>query len=154
MLNVKKEQLTDKNAALISYKDIYFVAVSETGSMGDNGSITIVSLENREIIVRRGSYIDGSLDYENVIKAFPPIKDFDFEKPKSTDNWKAVYMGAGNHLFVRQDIYPDFDKKIKHSGNPVQKVIGLFNGTALLDNTLNTYSRWLETSIAILNEKV
>lgn len=148
MPDIRNEELTNKSAASLSVNDVYFVSISESGAMGDSGVITVISLENKQIVVRKGNFVSGKIDLNTFKKAFPPLSNYSFDEPESPLGWKLVYMGAGNHLLVRQNVYPDFEKKMKPK-NPVSKVLGLLNGSALV----GTYARWFETAIYILNEK-
>ena len=116
--------------------------------MGESGAITVISLENKQIVIRKGNFVSGNIDLNTFKTAFPPRSNYSFDEPESPLGWKFVYMGAGNHLLVHQSVYPDFEKKIKPK-NPVSKVLGLLNGSAIV----GTYNRWFEAAIYILNEK-
>lgn len=106
--NVIRETLTNESVRKLSVKDIYFISMSDSGAMGDGGAVCIISLKGQKIIIQRGNYVYNDLDINQLYHKLPFLVKLHSDKFDKIENWHFEYMGAGNNLLIRNDIYDDF----------------------------------------------
>lgn len=106
--NVIRETLTNESVQKLSVKDIYFISMSDSGAMGDGGAVCIISLKGQKIIVQKGNYVYDDLDINQIYHKLPFLVKLNSDEFNKIENWHFEYMGAGNNLLVRNDIYDDF----------------------------------------------
>ena len=81
----------------------------------DAGAVEILYLSENGVRVLYGNYAYGSLDLDDVIQKLPMLECLDsrgnFEPPYPFGGklcipfgWAYLYMGAMNHLYVREEI--------------------------------------------------
>lgn len=117
----------DKNVYEICNKDLkkeafvnaQFISIAETGAMGEAGCILIYTSGGS---IFRGNFVFGDIKMKNLYKAVPVLKDCDFglfgQNTSIPDGWEYKYLGAGNHLIVRDDAYSDFKAAIGSDCDP------------------------------------
>jgi hypothetical protein len=100
-------------------KKSQFIYYSEGGATGCGGEIVIVQ-ENGDVY--EGNYEHGELSINKIIEAFPYIgsKKFDEIVKNGISNDGKIryyYLECGNHLFVRDTVYKDFQELMKKHNN-------------------------------------
>lgn len=110
------KKISFRNKDELKYKDICFVALAELGAMGWAGSMQFLGIHKNNIVGYMAE--KSALDYFKLVDLiFPPLKDFscgiaNIGTSMKHPDWKTIYMGFGNHLFIRKDLYDEFMKKI------------------------------------------
>lgn len=91
------------------------VHFADGGAQGDPGAVEILYRALRGVKVLYGNYAYGNLNLDAVIRKLPMLKSLDSRyscdlpypfggKPDIPEGWRYLYMGAMNHLYVRQEI--------------------------------------------------
>ena len=157
---VVKEELKDEYIKQLSIEDIFFVSFAESGAMGSAGCVEIFSLEEDKIIIRTGNYVYENLNINELADKFPPLNKIHYDN--DIENWKCEYMGAGNHLLIRNDVYHNFmcrvdpsrfqvlcatipDSPLKKAQNLVKSII---NPSPL--DSMNLYAKYMPCAIETL----
>lgn len=91
------------------YLDIDVVAFSFAvpGAMGTGGQIIIIDGTGK---IYTANYCRGErlLDYDSVKKVIPIFEMCDigiFGSRVENDGWNSIYLGSGNHLFIKTILY-------------------------------------------------
>lgn len=100
-------------------KDILFI--THPGRMGDEDGTTFIMKNGNDYIAYRVSgWMYGNRDnpefisYQDTLKQFPVFKKELHDKDDEGE-YKQINMGFGNRLFVKMDIYPEYDKYLKEA---------------------------------------
>jgi len=88
-----------------------FFSYAEGGAMGEPGRVLFVTEDHS---VYHSNFCFGELTWETVERAFPVLHEYD----SHSRDWKHVYLGFGNHLFVRQDHFETFSQLISECRGP------------------------------------
>ena len=93
------------------FTNIAFMSVAEPGAMGAPGEIIIYNMDGKSYYF---NYVYDEINVEVIHKAIPIIKEcyFSFAKKKYPDGWKFMYLGFGNNLLIREELYANFSKLI------------------------------------------
>ena len=98
-------------------KNIVLVMLAESGAMGEPGAVLIVEKMKDSVQVNHANYCYGDFSMDAVAKIFPPLQTFDDgmfgETSGIAPGWNYMNLGAGNHLFVRDDLYTAFAVRTK-----------------------------------------
>lgn len=121
-------ELLDENILAIHY--------ANSGAQGDAGAVEILYCLHDEVQILYGNYCRGNLSLDEVMIRFPMLNSLDsryikFPYPfggsvSVPDGWGYLYMGAMNHLFVKQEIAEKTQAFIGH-------VIGAIGGGEAFD---------------------
>ena len=96
-------------------ENVLAVHFADGGAQGDAGAVEILYSLPDEVKILYGNYCYGNLNLDAVIRKLPLLKSLDsryaseFPYPFGgriviPEGWRYLYMGALNHLFVRQEI--------------------------------------------------
>lgn len=89
-----------------TFKNVVFFALAEPGAMGNPGGI-LFYVKSGELYYMNYMYTD--VDIKKVEKLFPTLAECDFGMSEIESNvpvgWKYVYMGMGNHLIMREEVF-------------------------------------------------
>jgi len=114
MRNIEPILLGKTNYLEYDLRDILALSIAEPGAMGDPGSILIVSSQ--------GDFFYVDITYDQLSSVCPIVKDVKldmFGKDESPIGWIPIYLGCGNHLFIKDTIYEQFQlgqkKKFKEN---------------------------------------
>ena len=107
------KRLIKKEFEKIDENDVIFI--THPGRMGDeDGSTFIVKKDNAYIPYRVSGWMYStieSISYQDFLKHFPLFEQSAYGK---IDNvYDEIHMGFGNRLYVKKDIYPEYDKYLK-----------------------------------------
>ena len=125
--------------------DIVAFQLAEGGAMGYHGGVFFVTSDKKVYFtcyLEPSAYTGFSkyMSMENLEKVFPPLADFNHglmgfgvQKP---EGWHYSYLGFGNHLLVRDDLYESFREAAKK----------------LLDDDPDSimYNQWMAAIISIV----
>ena len=94
--------------ALAGFQKVFMLA--EGGAMGEPGAVNIITLENQCPHIYHANYCFGDFDMDKLADVFTPLQTFDCgifgDVSGVASGWNHVYLGAGNHLLVRDLPYP------------------------------------------------
>lgn len=101
------------------FKEVMFFSIAETGAMGEPGAIWMFL---RSGTVYHFNYVFGDAKINKVEKLFPILADCKFEpfgmKSSVPEGWHYVNLGMGNHLIVKDEVYPAFKEIIAEDTEP------------------------------------
>ena len=85
------------------------------------------------------------LDCDKLIASFPILN---MKVPElETKGWKWIYMGMGNNLFVRDDIYDEFWKAVSSDFARIEKENkGRYDG----DIEVYLYQNWVDLALKVI----
>ena len=101
---------TRRISSNIRKSDVCAFTYAENGAMGSPGLLLAVAKENGQIVIYEGCTIFDNPPLEKLKEYLPALKDY-IEKDKLDKEWRYQYLGAGNHLFVRQEIHKKLESK-------------------------------------------
>ena len=159
---VKTGSLTNETVKTLSYQNIYFVSIAENGAMGDGGGVVVISLEHQQIWIRYGNYAYGELNMQLFGEVFPPLQQLDFENPKDIGEWHHLYMGAGNHLLVRNDVYENFNHYNIYGSISGRRKFSLFSKiravlsplSSMMESMMELYQNYIQYAVQTLQKRV
>lgn len=102
------------------FDDAWFFHIAEDGAMGASSNVTIITKHAKGF---NFSYAFGDITFDDVLAFFPSLNEFNsflgeiISVPKG---WQHVYMGAGNHLLISDEIYDKFYEETKEYVRPIQ----------------------------------
>ena len=131
-------EINNSNYQAYTNLDIVAFSFAYEGAMGEGGGIEIIDRGGQ---MYHANYYYGKdhLEREHIKDIIPAITDIDFYLvgcESKNENWKFVYLGFGNNLFVVNDIYNDFMKKVEE---------------AHFETVGQLYQRWSRIVLSILN---
>ena len=103
----------------ITKDNVKFITLAEYGAMGASGEIELLSLSDNKFTLYSGNMCYGKKimdmnEFHQVFSELNNISCFHEECRGLPDNWKYVYLGFGNYLFVSSDIYDYFKTLIDY----------------------------------------
>ena len=109
---IKQMTIDITKSNLQEYYSLNIVAFSFAvpGAQGEGGGIYIITEEGR---IYHTNIVWGDICIDDAFLICPPLKDCHFAvfgADKKPDGWNYHYMGAGNHLFIKDDIAKDVNK--------------------------------------------
>lgn len=114
---------------LLKSSDIIAFAYSESGAMGGASKVAILCMEDKNCFLFEGYFQEGVLSLNDVLALIPDLK------LQSTDsNWAFEYMGCGNHLYIRKEVYDRLTKKFQY------------------EYAEDLYGRWKDDIMSLLKE--
>ncbi|MBR5595873.1 MAG: hypothetical protein IKW30_00505 [Lachnospiraceae bacterium] len=120
-----------------TFKNVMFFSLAETGAMGDPGSIVFYVKTGESYYL---NYMYGDIDMQKVLNLFPVLANCKFGilglESTVPKGWKYLYLGAGNHLIINEEVWRVFKKQIDVSTEPSE-----------------IYCRWMEVANYLLQEK-
>ena len=100
-----------------TFKDAQFIMIAEGGAMGEPGAVCIVTAGGN---IFHCNYVYGDVKLSELTDTIPVLKAWDAgmfgEYSSVPDGWHCEYLGAGNHLLIRNDVYPNFKEVLKSNG--------------------------------------
>jgi len=85
--------------------------------MGEPGALNIILASKGKAKICHANFCLGDFDIDRFSEVFTPLKTFDCgvfgEVNGVAEGWHHVYMGMGNHLFIRDIVYPAFAAAIE-----------------------------------------
>lgn len=128
-------QICKKDLSKDLFENILFFMFAEGGAMGEMGAVNFIKNDGK---LYHLNYLWGDVKFEEVLELFPTLAKCDFGNfgldSKIPDGWTYVNLGAGNHLIIKNEIYPKFYELIKD-----YKYMG------------EIYQNWIEHANTILN---
>lgn len=119
-----------------AFTNAWFITLAEGGAMGEPGAVYIVTAGGS---VFHCNYVFGDVDFGKLCRAIPVIKNLDVGTlgyyEETPDGWHHEYLGAGNHLLIRNDVYEEFKQ---------------FIDDKMLPSDL--YSMWFDNAFQIIEE--
>ena len=102
-----------------AFTNTQFIFFAERGAMGEAGKILIVTSGGS---IFHGNYCFGNIKINSLYRAVPILKVCNFgtlgEVTGIPDDWKYEYLGAGNHLLIRNNVYADFKEALSDATFP------------------------------------
>lgn len=101
------------------FANTQFIFIAESCAMGEAGKVMILTSGGS---IFQGNYCFGDIKLSKLYCAIPTLKDCVFD-PLGDDGkipagWEYEYLGSGNHLIVREDIYAEFKADLKDAKYP------------------------------------
>lgn len=96
------------------FKNAQFVFFAEAGAMGEPGRVLVVTAGGS---IFHGNYCMGNIDVNKLFRSLPVLKYFG-DTGGVPDDWKYEYLGAGNHLLIRSDVYREFKHELREVEYP------------------------------------
>lgn len=131
IIEIKKTDLSKE-----LFENIVFFMFAKDGAMGEQGAINFVKKDGK---LYHLNYMWGDINLEDVEEKFPTLARCKFSIFGIVSNvpvgWNYVNLGAGNHLIVTDEVYPQFSKLISNYKLPVE-----------------IYRDWLEHADYIINK--
>ena len=125
-------EITESNHKDYSSIDIAAFSFAYAGAMGEMGGIYIIDRDGK-IYHANYCYGDDCIAADHIKDIIPVFEDIDWHMLGSDSNnvdWGTVYLGYGNNLLMRKEIYAEFNKKVEeadfeHSGELFQRWPGI-----------------------------
>lgn len=116
------------------FEDMAFMSVAEPGAMGAPGEMIIYNMDGKSYCF---NYVYDDIDPEIITEAIPVANEcvFTFTTKNYPKGWKFMYLGFGNNLLIKEELYDNFSKMI---GNV---------------SPAEAYGKWEETAEKILEDK-
>lgn len=113
--NFLYKKINRRNFTDIKPDELCFVAIAEGGAMGWRASMQFTAFSKNRI--KRYMIDFRAVDFsgEELIKVFPHYKYFGIPELLNNKQWHWMYLGFGNHLFIKDEFFKEFDKKTKNS---------------------------------------
>lgn len=131
-------KLTKKNIEDIDCNQVAFYSYAEPGAMGVHAGIIIVTFDKKAY---EGTYMFGKLNYENFFRALPSLIK---NNKEAKERFFLIYMGMGNHLYIRKEIFDDFNIKLNEE-------IDKLDNQDKSHRMASIYSNWLRIALDFLN---
>lgn len=101
------------------FTNTQFIFFAESGAMGEPGSVMLITAGGS---IFHCNYCFGDVSLNKLCRCIPVLKECNFNVLEDTirisDEWKHEYLGAGNHLLIRNDIYDRFKEAISDAEYP------------------------------------
>lgn len=112
-----------ENDTCLTLNNLFAMSIAECGAQGENGRVAVYSIEDHQVFVRSTNFCYDNYDMDKLAELFAPVPILTFELPKDTAGWRWAYMGGGNHLWVRDEIYPELAYAVKHPPGVLSTII-------------------------------
>lgn len=104
-----------------TFRETQFVMFAESGAMGEPGAVVIVTADGD---IFHCNYVYGDVELSKLCKTIPVLGEWYPGLFGAYDHipegWNCEYLGAGNHLLIRNDIYDEFKELIGENTDPSQ----------------------------------
>ena len=114
--NSLKFEVSTFQAHKLEEENVLALHYADGGAQGEPGLVAILYRTQQGVQILVENYIYGHLNLDILIQMFPMLKNFDnrhrliprslseenFELP---EDWRYLYMGAMNHLFLRKELF-------------------------------------------------
>ena len=118
-------EISNKDLKKGVFTNAQFIFFAESGAMGEPGKVLIVTSGGS---IFHGNYCMGDIKLSSLHRSIPVLKACGFgtfgEGVKIPNDWQYEYLGAGNHLIIRKDVYEDFKTAIVNAACPEDFYIG------------------------------
>jgi len=114
--DVEFETYEKENIKRIEPENVVFMSIAESGAMGSPGGVIFAVYAENQVKWFDFNYLYGDNIEEiwSLMPALSNMKVVGIGKVEGLDeSWKYVDLGAGNHLFVRGDVYQKFISEVK-----------------------------------------
>lgn len=110
-------EVGEENVSSLTGVDIAAVQFAEGGAMGYHGGVFIVTTDAKiyyTCYLKPSPYtgFSKSMSLDDLRLITPQVTVFLQEDRLPPRGWQYSYLGAGNHLFVREDYKKRFDKSV------------------------------------------
>lgn len=99
------------------FENSQFIFFAENGAMGEAGKVLIITSGGS---IFHCNYCYGDISLNKLYRSIPVLKACKFsafgDEADIPNSWSYEYLGAGNHLLIRNDVYPDFKEVLKSNG--------------------------------------
>ena len=109
------KEINNSNYEAFTNLDLVAFSYAYEGAMGEGGGIYMIDASGQ---VYHANYYYGDLQEEHVKDILPMIEDIDFGLMgcvSRNEDWKFVYLGYGNNLFLKKDIFDAFAKIVEEA---------------------------------------
>lgn len=132
-------EIDSKNFKTISTESIAFFAFAEGDAKGEMGGVVFVTMEDGKANFFHTNY-EEQIEVTELEAMFPPFKTFSHrDREKDSINipgWAYVDLGEGNHLLLREELYPTFVQEVRF--------------LKLEDNPRGIYTKWFEMAERVI----
>ena len=100
-------EISKSNYKDYSSLDIVAFSFAVPGAQGEGGGIYLITSDQN---IYHMNFVFGDMTKDDAIHICPPLVDCRFAlfgTDKIPEGWQYRYMGAGNHLFIRDSIFND-----------------------------------------------
>lgn len=115
-------EMNTKDIKKLHYKGIMFFMLAEGGAMGEPGAVNIICNSKHGVQVLHANYCYGDFDMDKLAEIFTPLQTFDCgifgDVAGVAPGWHHVYLGAGNHLLVRDSVFDQFMSLVDGKSEP------------------------------------
>jgi len=124
-----------------------FVSIASGGAMGDAGAVIAVKSYGKVFYGNFAYRPDKHelLDYDKLLDSFPLLEAKSIAEAESF-GWKHTYMGYGNSLFVRNDIYDNFGKAVSSKYAEIESEY-IERGW---DIEIYLYRNWVDVALSVI----
>lgn len=95
------------------FTNTQFIFFAERGAMGEPGNVLLITAGGS---IFHCNYYLGDVSLNKLCRCVPVLKECNFntlgDGESISNEWKHEYLGAGNHLIIRNDVYGRFKEKI------------------------------------------
>ena len=118
-------EVGDKDVQSLAGCDIVAFQIAAAGAMGYPGGVFFITSDSKlyfTCYLKPSNYAGdhASMSWENLVIVFPPLKPLkDYIQGligygvKTLDGWEYKYLGAGNHLLIKQRLGEAFINETK-----------------------------------------
>lgn len=144
IITITKDNYTDYDL-----HDVVAISFATGNAMGDPGAIEIIT-SNGGVFYANPEYEDISL--EQIYTVCPDYLEIDsrwFEGTKNPQGWEHIYLGWGNHLYIKETIYAPFQIGLKQKKKQIKEnllynnwkdiVLDCLDGTIYINERLNKF---------------
>ena len=115
-------QINTDDIATLHYEEIMVFMLAECGAMGEPGAVNIITQEDQGPHIYHANYCFGDFDMDKLAEVFTPLQTFNCgifgDVSGIASGWNHVYLGAGNHLLVRDKLFEQFKAAVDGKTEP------------------------------------
>ena len=118
--------ITRDNYTDYDFLDVVAISIASGGAMGDPGAIVIITSKGK-VFYANPSY--ESISLEQLLSICPILLEIDSkfsERIKNPIGWEYIYLGWGNHLYIKESIYAPFQIGMKQKEEQIKESL-LYN---------------------------
>lgn len=144
IITITKDNYTDYDL-----HDVVAISIATGGAMGNPGAIEIITSNGG---VFSADTINEDITLEQVFTICPDLLEIDtrfFERIKNPKGWQYIYLGLGNHLYIKETIYAPFQLGTKQKKEHIKGsllynnwkdiVLDCLDGTIYMNERLNKF---------------
>lgn len=101
------------------FTNTQFIFFAEQGAMGEPGNVLLITAGGS---IFHCNYCFGDISLSRLCWCVPVLKECNFDvlgdNIRISDKWNHKYLGVGNHLLIRNDVYSRFKEGICYAEYP------------------------------------